>query len=229
VTTFLIVRHAEAEGNRDHRFLGQSDAPLSALGRRQAEALSRRLAEMPVTRIISSDLERAVATVQPAATALGISIEPDRRFREIENGRWRGLLPSEIAARWPDLWNRYTSGEDVRRPDGETWADVRARVVGAVRSVTAEPGEFVVVSTHGGPTLTLASWAAGLRPRGNLYQVPLVLPRNTSITTIEAPELRLIAFNDVGHLPRELQHHSPDARRFLREALEHPTTTTTDH
>ncbi|NOY56421.1 MAG: histidine phosphatase family protein [Actinobacteria bacterium] len=207
MATFLIVRHGEAEGNRDHRFIGQSDVPLSAVGRRQAEAVSARLAHMPIDRIVSSDLCRAVDTVLPAATKLGLTIDQDPRFREIDNGDWRGLLASEIAERWPELWARYTSGEDVPRPNGETWADVRRRVVDALRSIAAESSDrsLVVLAAHGGPTLALASWACGLRPRGNLYQVPLVLPWNGSITVIRAPRPHLIAFNDVGHLPLDLQ------------------------
>jgi len=162
---------------------------------------------MPVERIVSSDLCRAVDTVLPAATELGLTIDLDPRFREIDNGQWRGLLATEIAEQWPDLWARYKSGEDVPRPDGETWADVRRRAVGALADIAAESPDdsLVVLSAHGGPTLALASWACGLRPKGNLYQVPLVPPWNASITIIRAPDPRLIAFNDVGHLPLELQ------------------------
>jgi len=207
MATFLIVRHGEAEGNREKRFIGQADVPLSPIGRRQAAAVSKRLAEMHIDRIISSDLQRAVDTVRPAAMDLALDIETDPRFREIDNGEWKGMLPTEIAKRWPDLWTRYTMGEDVPRPDGETWADVRRRVVGALRGVAASASDddVIVVSAHGGPALALTSWACGLRPRGNLYQVPLVLPWNASITTIQAPNPHLIAFNDVGHLPPDLQ------------------------
>ncbi|NIA26254.1 MAG: histidine phosphatase family protein [Gammaproteobacteria bacterium] len=207
MATFLIVRHGEAEGNRDHRFIGQSDVQLSPVGRRQAEAVSARLAQMPVERIVSSDLRRAVDTVLPAATELGLTIDQDPRFREIDNGDWRGLLADEIAERWPALWTRYTSGEDVTRPNGETWADVRRRVIGALREIATESPahSLVMLSAHGGPALALASWACGLHPKGNLYQVPLVMPWNASITVIRAPNPRLISFNDVGHLPLELQ------------------------
>lgn len=216
MATFLIVRHGEAEGNREHRFIGQADVPLSPIGRRQADAVSARLAGMPVDRIISSDLQRAVDTVRPAASELGLEIETDTRLREIDNGEWKGLLTTEIAQRWPALWARYSGGEDVARPHGETWADVRRRVVGALREIAiASPkNSLIVVSAHGGPAMALTSWACGLRPRGNLYQVPLVLPWNASITTIRAPNLHLIAFNDVGHLPPDLQR--PADTGFLR-------------
>lgn len=213
---YLIVRHGEAEGNRTHRFIGQSNVPLSATGLHQAKILASRLRELPIARIVSSDLRRCVDTIRPTAEALGLPIETDVRLREIDNGAWRDLTAEQIAERWPALWSRYRTGADITRPNGETWADVRRRVVGALRRLdeTTEPDTLVVVSTHGGPALTLASWAAGLRPRGNIYQVPLVLPWNASITTIRLPGPKLIAFNDVGHLPPELQHSADMA--FLR-------------
>lgn len=202
----LLVRHGEADGNRDHRFIGQLDVPLSERGRRQAAAVSARLITLGVSRFISSDLARAVETIAPAADQLGLPIETDPRLREIDNGEWRGLYAHEVAARWPDVWARYRAGDDVPRPGGERWADVRRRVVGALRDHAQRlgDGDLVAVGTHGGPTLAAASWAAGLRPRGNLYQVRLSLPWNASITTLGFPGPTLVGFNDVGHLPPEL-------------------------
>ncbi len=122
--TLLVIRHGEAEGNHDHRFIGQSDVPLSDLGRRQADTVGAYLASKGVTRIISSDLQRAVNTARPLADRIGLDIEIDVRLREILNGDWAMHLPEEIEAGWPDLWRRYRSGEDVQRPNGETWGAV---------------------------------------------------------------------------------------------------------
>ena len=113
----LILRHAEAEGNAERRFIGQTDVGLSPLGLRQAEVLTRRLRTMPITRIVSSDLQRCLDTVSGLAESLEIEIEPDQRWREIANGQWGGLVADEIARRWPDAWQRYRSGEDVDRPE----------------------------------------------------------------------------------------------------------------
>ena len=130
--TYLIIRHGEAEGNREHRFIGQSDVPLSELGRQQAAAVCERLATLPVTAIVASDLQRASDTVQPLATSLGIEIAHDKNLREISNGEWNGKLPTEVAALWPEMWERYRGGEDVQRPGGERWGDVQARAVKAL-------------------------------------------------------------------------------------------------
>jgi len=202
--TILLLRHAEAEGNAERRFIGQQDVALSALGRKQVEALTRRLRLMPVTRIVSSDLERCVDTVRGLAEELGLEIKIDRRWREIANGQWGGLVGDEIAQRWPEAWQRYRRGEDVARPDGERWADVRVRVVAAFEELTdgLADHEVVVVSTHGGPGALLAMWATGLS--GTAFGGPFGPLANASITTLGLPGPRLLGINDVGHMPADL-------------------------
>ncbi|HUO47049.1 MAG TPA: histidine phosphatase family protein [Acidimicrobiia bacterium] len=198
----LIVRHGQAAGNTEHRFIGQSDVPLDDLGRAQARALAARLAHLPIVRIISSDLARSVDTITPIAEHIGLRVETDPRLREINNGEWSGLLPAEIAGRWPDLWEAYIGGDDVERPGGETWAEVRARTLSAISELAATEGT-VLVCTHGGPALNLARWALGIPPGGNIFRGSLGAVANTSITTIELAGPRLISFNDIGHLSSE--------------------------
>lgn len=202
--TVLLLRHAEAVGNAERRFIGQHDVGLSPLGRRQAAALARRLKNLPITRILSSDLQRCQATVTDLAESLGIEIETDPRWREIANGQWGGLLADQIAERWPDAWHRYRGGEDVARPDGERWADVRVRVVAAFEELAGQLTEddLVVVSTHGGPGAILALWATGLS--GTAFGGPFGPLANASITTLALPGPRLLGINDVGHLPTDL-------------------------
>jgi broad specificity phosphatase PhoE len=199
VTVVLIVRHGQAAGNSEHRFIGQTDVPLDGTGRGQARALAGRLGELAVARVVSSDLSRAVDTIEPLSRLLGIPIVTDPRLREIDNGEWSGLLPSEIAAGWPQLWEAYVGGADVPRPGGERWELVRQRAVAAVLDHAAEPGP-VVICTHGGPGLNIARWALGIPPGGNVFRGPLGGLANASITTVEVSGPRLLGFNDVGHL-----------------------------
>ena len=203
MTKLLVIRHGQAEGNLEHRFIGQTDVPLDEVGRAQSLALAERLKVAGIQRIVSSDLRRAVDTITPLAEAIGLSIYRDSRLREISNGEWSGLLPSEISARWPDLWAAYRNGEDVLRPGGEQWEIVRERVVRAARE-HADGDGVIAISTHGGPALNLALWAVGVPSGGNKFRGRLGALANTSITTIEingeSGFARLAGFNDVGHL-----------------------------
>lgn len=199
----LVVRHGEADGNRERRFIGQLDVPLSTLGHRQAERIGTRLLAHGVDRIVSSDLDRAARTAAPLARLTGLPVETDPALREVHNGRWAGLLPTEIEAGWPELFAEYRMGVDVARPGGERWADVRARVIPAVRDLL-ETGDRVAVFTHGGPTLIIAAWASGLGIDGNVFAGPIAPPTNAAVTTI-LPGPRLGGYNDTGHLGDDLE------------------------
>jgi probable phosphoglycerate mutase len=202
MVTLLLVRHGEAEGNREDRFIGQLDVPLTAEGHRQAGALARRLEGIPLAKVVSSDLRRCLETVAPSAASRGLQVEADPRLREIANGEWGGMLGTEIAAGWPDLFRRYRAGEDVHRPGGERWADVAARVVESLQSLAADPGATVLVGSHAGPIAAAARWAAGLPAVGNVFRSGFGRVENTSITTVTLPGPRLAGYNDAGHLER---------------------------
>lgn len=206
--TLLVVRHGRAEGNTVHRLIGQSDTALDELGRRQATLLADRLEKSGVDRIVSSDLSRALDTVRPLAERIGVEPETDPRLREIDNGQWTGLLPTEIENRWPDLWRAYSSGVDVARPGGERWADVRARVRAFLHDL-GDPEGVTVIATHGGPSLLIVEWALGIALKGNVFAGVVQSPDNASVTTILQPGPRLVGFNDVGHLDEPV----PDVRQ----------------
>ncbi len=205
VTKLLIVRHGEAEGNREHRFIGQSDVSLTEDGRAQVAALTRRLLGVGITHVVSSDLRRSTETVNPLAEALGIPVKTDSRLREIANGEWANLVAADVAARWPDLWARYRDGEDVDRPGGENWTEVQIRAVAAIEDIIAasEDDDVVLVGTHAGPAIGILRWAIGLEPEGNVFSGPFGALHNASISSIAVPGPRLYTVNDTGHLEGE--------------------------
>ncbi|HSG79407.1 MAG TPA: histidine phosphatase family protein [Acidimicrobiia bacterium] len=200
--TLLLVRHAEAEGNSEGRFIGQADVPLTDGGRAQVGRLTERLVRWPITRIVSSDLQRCRDTVGPTARRLGIEMTTDEDLREIANGDWGGRLAEEIEAEWPDLFARYRGGEDVPRPGGERWADVSRRVTRTLERIAAaaDTGETVLVGTHAGPTLAAMRWAAGMPVDGNVFRGPFTGVVNTAISTIAFPGPQVAGFNDAAHL-----------------------------
>lgn len=198
----LIVRHGEAVGNREHRFIGQSDVPLTSAGADQVALLTERLTQVGITRVVASDLRRAADTVAPTADRLGLPVHLDKRLREIANGEWADLVAAEVADGWPDLWSRYRRGEDVHRPGGECWGDVQQRAVEAVEELIdgLDDGDVVLIGTHAGPALGILRWAVGLPAIGNVWAGPFGQLHNTSISTISVPGPRLHTVNDTGHL-----------------------------
>jgi phosphohistidine phosphatase SixA len=87
----LLIRHAHA-GDRDTWRGDDLARPVSALGRRQGEALVPLLEGRPVTRVVSSQAARAVQTVEPLAARHGVPVERDEVLWE--------TTPVEIALAW---------------------------------------------------------------------------------------------------------------------------------
>nr|MBA2358134.1 histidine phosphatase family protein [Actinomycetota bacterium] len=55
-TILLLARHGESDWNREVRWQGHADRPLTERGREQALALAERLDRVPLDSVYSSDL-----------------------------------------------------------------------------------------------------------------------------------------------------------------------------
>ena len=60
LTRLILIRHAETAANREFRYIGKRDDPLSEEGQEQAKQLAQALAGMPVGVIYSSPAQRAL-------------------------------------------------------------------------------------------------------------------------------------------------------------------------
>ena len=152
-TAILLLRHGQSTWNAEGRWQGQSDPPLSDLGREQAEEAAGKLDDVGVTAVITSDLGRARETGEILARAL--DLDPPREdpgLREYDVGDWEGLTRPEIEVGWPDQLAAWKEGRLLATPGGETRSAFLERVMAALRRVAAaaELGDVVVVVSHGG-------------------------------------------------------------------------------
>lgn len=76
-----IVRHADA-GDRARGGRPDEERPLSERGWRQARGLAEQLADVGITRLVSSPFRRCVETLTPLADKLGLTVEVDERLGE---------------------------------------------------------------------------------------------------------------------------------------------------
>jgi broad specificity phosphatase PhoE len=130
------MRHGETVWNRERRFQGRLDSPLTERGaaqaRRMGETLARVVGERASLSVVASPLGRARETAAIICRALGVAperIETDDRLTEIDVGVWSGLTYAEIAERWPDAITPASRRDwFFRSPDGETYDAIAARV-----------------------------------------------------------------------------------------------------
>jgi broad specificity phosphatase PhoE len=149
-----LVRHGETELNVAGRHQGHIDSPLTKLGRRQARAAGRALAELVQgedVMIISSPLGRAVSTAQLIAETMGL-VEPivvDSDLSEISMGSAEGLNEAEMTERWPGR-HATTAADSLAftAPDGESLESLRPRLERALVRARGCKGVCILVS-HG--------------------------------------------------------------------------------
>jgi broad specificity phosphatase PhoE len=203
-TRVLLVRHGQSEGNAEGRFGGHTATPLSARGRRQAEATAAALLEEKVTAIYSSDLSRAVETAMPLARLTGLDVEQTDAFRERSVGVMEGLTFEEAAEQHPEQYAALIRRDfDHVLLGGESYRQMLDRASAQLdRAIEHHRGGRLVVFSHTGTICILALHLMGALDAPELKPV-WVATSNCGITRFELRAdgfVRVLAVNDTRHL-----------------------------
>lgn len=167
-----LLRHGQTEFNRDGRYQGGLDSPLTEQGREQARRMGARLKGLigaPDGWLLqSSPLGRAVATAEIVRAELGchdIVLEP--RVREITLGTWDGLTMDDIDGQFPGALDGLKSRYDwmFRAPGGESYEAMQARLREWYEEAVADARKRIVVS-HGVAGRTLCAVILGTTLEG---------------------------------------------------------------
>jgi broad specificity phosphatase PhoE len=166
----VLVRHATAEGQGG--FLGQRDAPLSAIGRRQLPALVDKLRAHAIEAIYCSDLSRTKTTAAAVARRRSVTLEIRPQLREMDFGRWEGLSWDDVVKQFPRTARRWLTERTYPSvPGGEPIRHFKKRVTEELKQIVAtNPGRSVVVVTHAGVIRVALGTALGLDDR-HLFRV----------------------------------------------------------
>lgn len=150
MTKVYLIRHAEAEGNLFRRAQGQFDGMVTALGRRQIEALRQRFLSIPVDAVYASDLRRARITAGAVAEPKGLAIQLSPRLREFGIGVWENVPWAEWAVKDPASMAAFNRLDGFSAPGSETPEEVRRRITAEFRRIAAEnEGKTVAIVSHG--------------------------------------------------------------------------------
>ena len=187
-----IVRHGESAGNvareaalaaklpRIDLSTRDVDVPLSPLGERQADALGRWFAEMPVERqpevVLVSPYLRARETASRIHAQGGTPVAPgrfgvDERLREKEFGVLDLLTRLGIETHYPDQARfRALLGKFYHRPPGgESWCDVILRLRSLLDTMCLhDAGRRVLIVAHQVVVLCLRYILEGMDEAGIL-------------------------------------------------------------
>jgi probable phosphoglycerate mutase len=209
----LLVRHGETAWNREGRYQGRTDVPLSPDGETQVAALGRRLASISITFAISSPLARTRATAQAIVDGRGLTLETDPALLEISHGQWEGQLATDIELSHAEMLGTWRSRPDRDVPAGpgaETLGDVEARAWPVLVRTCARlgPDDTALIVAHDAVNRVLLCRVLGL-PLTRVWmfrQAPSALNVLSGTSLADLQVVRLNDFEHVAPLFQESRH-----------------------
>lgn len=167
-----LLRHAEPlvePGGR--RYIGQSDPPLSPLGIGQAQRWREYFGDIAIESIFGSDLQRAAHTAQIIAGGPDAKVRLLPELRELNLGAWEGRRFDEVKRLDPrGFEQRGRDPAHYRPPGGESFDDLRRRVVPAFERIMAQAAGRVLVVGHAGVNRVILCHLLGL-PLAHLFRL----------------------------------------------------------
>ena len=195
----MLVRHGQTEWNVQRRFQGQSDVPLSDLGKRQADLIAERLANIQIDAVYASDLNRAWETARIIVNKKTLELLSEPRLRELKFGVLEGLTFEEAEARHPEMIAAWLDDFNNTPQGGETITAFNTRIVTLLDDLIVKHKEQTVLLVgHGGSLSEILRVVLGLSREKRWY----LEMENASLTEVSIDDgyVALKRLNDTCHL-----------------------------
>lgn len=201
----LLIRHGENEYVKKGRLAGRKEGVhLNDKGRAQAQALAEALANVPITAVYSSPLERTMETAAPLAEIHKLKVIARDGLLEVDYGDWQDKTLKQLARR--KLWKTVQSAPaHMRFPGGESFGEAQLRIAEELTGLarTHKKKDIIACVGHSDMIKLAAAYFLGLPL--DLFQRLIVQP--ASVTTLHlSPDhgARLVNLNHIPYrLPEE--------------------------
>lgn len=199
--TLLLIRHAACD-HVGHRLAGRAPGvPLNEEGRRQAHALARALAGLPVEAVYSGPLERARETGAALAERLALPLRQAPGLDELDYGDWTGRSLESLSG--DPVWRAFNASRGATRvPGGETMGEVMVRAVAELERLRrAHPDGMVAAVSHGDVIRGLLLHALGI-PLDHIHRLE-VAPASVSTLRLfdDLCQVLLVNWTVAGPMP----------------------------
>ena len=193
-----LLRHGESLWNKENRFTGWVDVPLTDFGRKQAgkagESIKKEGLQFQIA--YTSVLNRAIETLEIVMKTVqqNISVIKDSALNERMYGDLQGLNKEDTAKKYGaeqvHIWRR---SYDVRPPNGESLEDTQKRTIPFFINcimTDIKEGKNVLVVAHGNSLRSIVMYLDKLSKEQVLS---LELPTSLPIIYDFAPDGKVIA------------------------------------
>lgn len=144
---FFLIRHAETTANAGRVVIGgKQGGILSPRGKRQAEALGRRLSGEKIVEIYCSSSNRCMQTARIIAKEQNCKIYFRDELCEIDTGELTGLSHEKIEEKYPNIFNEIFIDPKRKLPGGESLTDVQKRVMPLIEKLSEKRGNPTIVA-----------------------------------------------------------------------------------
>lgn len=199
----LLIRHGETDNNVGQIFRGPESgpSPLNAAGFQQARQLASNLKvlNLPRPRVYASTYLRARQTAQPIAEALGIPLHTLENVHEVDTGAFVG----RPYAHMDEFEHEMTAPDGAYGfPNGESLVAAGERFHAALEGIRPQPGETVLIVSHGAVLVAVLAKLLGLDPR-ETWRSDTYRHANTAVTELlwnETAPPEVIRLADAGEL-----------------------------
>ena len=200
VTTLYLIRHGETEGGEIRRYKGTIDVPLSEIGVRQMEQVSKYIVELAqnistfnsskqksnppcpplrkvgkgglMSAVYCSDLTRAIRSAEIVAEPHSLKPIIISSLRERNFGLWEGMSFDEIMEKYPLEFDAWAGNPLKFSPmEGESTLAMRDRVMQAMSEIMENHNkENIAIVAHGGVNRIILCHILGI-PLENIFRI----------------------------------------------------------
>lgn len=197
MATILLVRHATTAATGKRLGGWTPGVHLDEAGVGQAEATAQRLAELPVTAVYASPLERTQDTAKIVAKPHKLKVRTRKAIGEVDYGEWTDQPLGQLRKR--KLWKLIQSAPSrVTFPGGESIRGAQARAVDAIEEIAATHGNEVVIAvSHADIIKSVAAHFMGM-PLDSFQRLIINPASVTCILLGEGSPPAVLRVNDTG-------------------------------
>ncbi len=184
-----MIRHGETDWNKEKRIQGFTDIPINENGRNLARKTAEGMKDIPIHRIYTSPLSRAMETADIVRNGREIPVIVTDAVKEFCFGSYEGMCVLEGEGKILNRTFFKNTAEFVPAPDGESLEQLLERTGAFLQGLYEDPKlqeETILISTHGAALTALINNVKGQFEISRFWEMGI--PKNCSVSMVEVKD-----------------------------------------